>query len=445
MRLLGFGTARERQEADLFYAALMGRRPARGRLLEAAEDDPAPTMDVTVRVHGRFGGDLSSRVTVKEGGKTLASGTLGPSDAEVTLTVARAARYTIAVVPTAAAPDDRYRATTQKVKAASAVTLKLNVNRWNEKNVYDTWRDNDIDVAKARQVSRKPLCGRRVNVNREAEARVEAANRAFLALPEATRDAITAALPIVGGYAFRTQTTGAFSNHSLGTAIDVNYNLARKQNHHFRLGSDDEGKHARRVLTFVQEVVRTGAAFATFDIFASRTDLLQWDAAAAFNRLLPPYLEALVARAQGTTPPTTTEPPATAGAVLPERARALAVTRADVKRARDATSDKGMKANLDLVHAEWDTLDAWLYGADVVEEGAVRGRLLGMIPMHRTFVSLMLDAGWSWGGNWKGSKDYMHFEDRGALARLQVTKAAAEDDRGESFVESFLDAVGVAR
>jgi hypothetical protein len=485
---LGFVSEQERRDAELFFADLMGLRaltaprptpvrppvparwtanvpvaapiavptaPARKpyedyaeNVYLATEDDGpvAANIDVTVRLHGLFGGDLSSSVTFKVGKKTVATSSVGASASEVTVSVPKEKKYTIVITPSAAKPDDRYRATTKTYSPKApythnALTVELNVNRWNEKNVYETWRDNDIDVSKAKQVSRKPLCGRSAQLNAEAEAKRDAVQKAFLALDATLQKEITDSLVIVGGYAFRTQDTGAFSNHSLGTAVDVNYNMEKKQNYHFRLSNKSTGKHLKRILSFVQEVVRTDAAFTSFDIFAKRTDLVQWDAAAAFNRLFPPFIEALVARARGTAATASVVAPARAGANMPEAARALTVTRNDIKQARDATTDKDIKQKLDLVLLEWDAFSAWLYGADVVDEkNRVLGRLLGMIPMHKKFVELMLNAGWSWGGNWKGSKDYMHFEDTAALARLQVVKPKAAEASYEGYNEGHDEA-----
>lgn len=448
---------RERREADLFFAELLGRPSARQvpyrrspeaiESTDAIESAEADTIDIAVSIRGMFGGDLSCTIAIQPKGGTAVTATLGNTSHDTTMTVEKAKSYSIVVTPTAAAPDDRYRKTTQTYKPAAtatsyAVTVALNVNRWNHKNVYDTWKANSIDATKAKQVSSKPLCGRTPQVNKEAEAKLDAANKAFLALGAAVQQEIKDSLKIVGGYAFRTQTSGAFSNHSLGTAIDVNYHMAVKQNHHFVLRKKDPSTDPVRImLLFVQEVVRTDATFATFDILASSTDLVQWDAAAAFNRVFPPYLERLVADAAGTTP-TITPAPAATGASMPEKARALAVTKADVQAARKKTTDAAKQAKLDLVLAEWNTFQAWLYGADVKNDsGKVLGNMIGMIPMHRKFVELMVNAGWTWGGRWKGSKDYMHFEDSLAYTRLQLAPAAktGEDDEDHEHEEHDVD------
>ena len=41
---------------------------------------------------------------------------------------------------------------------------------------------------------------------------------------------------------------------------------------------------------------------------------------------------------------------------------------------------------------------------------------LAAFPLDANFVRILLDAGWDWGGNWKGEKDYMHFQDVDAIA-----------------------------
>jgi hypothetical protein len=443
---------RERREADLFFADLVGQPIARQlpqrRAPEAIESAEADTIDIAITVRGMFGGDLSGTVTVKpkDSSTVLATQTIAAGDDDATVTVEKRDAYDIDFKPSATAPDDRYRKTSKEYKpkapyTSNAVTVKLAVNRWNAKNVYDTWTANNIDTAKAKLVSKKPLCGHSPNVNKEAEAKLEAANKAYLALSSTLQTEIKDSLKIVGGYAFRTQTTGAFSNHSLGTAIDVNYNMDVKQNHHFRL-SGEKDDPLRAILLFVQDVVRTESTFASFEILEKSTDLVQWDAGAAFNRLFPPYIEALVAHANGTTP-TITPAPASTGANMPERARALTVTRADVKSARAKSTDKVEKAKLRLVYNEWRTFQAWLYGADVTNDnGKVLGNMVGMIPMHRKFVELMVNAGWTWGGRWKGSKDYMHFEDTLAYTRLQKAAPApkaGEDDEDHELEEHDVD------
>ena len=68
----------------------------------------------------------------------------------------------------------------------------------------------------------------------------------------------------MGGYARRTTSTGLFSNHSTGCAIDINYNMDTRQNHHFH--TEDENPH----LVFVETVVRTHPDHASFDIKRAR-------------------------------------------------------------------------------------------------------------------------------------------------------------------------------
>ncbi len=437
-------TARQRREADRFFADLVGRRPTR----TAAEDEPtAPTeIDLLVRVHGRFGGDLSAEIRVRSGGTDLATRTIGAAPGDLTFRVARRDRYEITVTPTAARPNDRYDRTRQNFRprapyTSNVASIALAVNRWNALNVYDTWDAERIDRARARDVSPQPLCGRRVQINRAAQTRLAAANAAFLALDAAARQEITSSLLITGGYALRTQTTGAFSNHSLGVAVDVNYNLSTKQNNHFRLGSGDEGRNNRSVLEFVQEVVRMDPRYATYDLFASRTDLLHWDAAAMFNVLFPPWLEGLVAQANGRTVVSAAPSTATFTA-SPQPARALSVTRVDVQRGSAVATDRDIRSKLALVLREWESIQAWLYGAPVTaDDGRALGTLVGLVPMDRRFVELMIGAGWNWGGNWRGSKDFMHFEDRDAFASLRTvgpgsggaTTEAEQDELSELF------------
>ncbi len=444
------GSETERLEADYLFAALMGMtvpRPAGPRVptapqrvsQKAIRTTKAPLADrwmmgesadvnVSVVLHGMFGGDLSATVTIKTtSGATVSTHGVAGTNPQFTATLPAEGRYRITVTPTAASPDDRYIRTTKSLRTRSSdttLTISLNVHRENFKNVLDTWRANNVDPASAQRVSSVPLCGKLPQLNRAAHAKCAAANAAWNALNPTLRAEIEQSLPIVGGYNKRTTSAGGFSNHSIGAALDVNYNMETKQNYHF-LRTDAE--HTA-LLRLVQTVVRNDPTFASYDIFARRTgvDLTQWDAAATFNRLFPWYIEAAVARTNGATAPNLPTPSG-APSNLPQTAARLTTTREQVKAARDATRDQALKETLGTVDREWDSISAWLYGSRV-GRGSSATTLVGMIPMHRKFVELMLTAGWSWGGNWRGSKDYMHFEDTAVLPQVTIGAAGATSE-----------------
>ncbi|WP_199351173.1 M15 family metallopeptidase [Haliangium ochraceum] len=87
-----------------------------------------------------------------------------------------------------------------------------------------------------------------------------------------------------------------------------------------------------------------------------------------------------------------------------------------------AQTDPDKKTQLQLILANWKALRAWLFGVTVRDKREKQDkRIVGMIPLHEDVLRLFLETGWDWGGDWRHEKDYMHFEDRQALAQVQLS------------------------
>ncbi len=448
--------------------------PAPARTTDAGVDsEPAPALSepepaaaptkkkLIVRWRGKFGGDLSAEVGVKpeKGQGDSASATVEDDDAEKgaatqtlekVFTLNPAPEVRITVTPTAEKPEDRYMKTVKKAKVPdteakeSRHTIVLKVNRENEKNVVDVWKKKGIDPAKAGKVTSQTLLGRKVQLNVACESTVEKTNTAFEKLDDAKKTEVKDSIVRLGGYNKRTTAKGGFSNHSVGCAIDINYNMPTKQNHHFFKKKSRDA----RLLAFVQKVVRTDPTLADFDIWKSKGQT-QLDASKAFGRLFPGYLQSLLdpdaaasaddknkASPGAGAPSTTSDAPEkgaeTDGAATPVDDEApaepgldlSAVTAASLKRARKKEKDKARKAELQLVKDNLRVLKAWVLGTTVKKK-----ELVGMVPLHEKLLEVMTTGGWSWGGDWSSAKDYMHFEDKAAMKSLKKTaskKAASK-------------------
>jgi hypothetical protein len=404
----------------------------------------ASKVALTIEWRGKFGADLSARLRVRGRNRsqddwvTVGSaipvadpdGARGRSSEKLshTVSVDRYREYEVTLSPLAAPPDDRYRDTSARVRVGAAaatarITARLDINRWNRNNVNDVWEDRDIDPDKADNVIAAMLFGRTVKINQAVVPRVEKTNALYEALAEDIKAAIRASLFVTGGYAVRTTTDGEYSNHSVGYAIDVNYHDDTKQNHHFQ--ADD----LVLLRDLVEPVVRTDPGFAAFRIMQD-TGLRQLQAAHAFNQRFPAFLAHLLdldaARAEldqcldaERNAPYYTE---YFRSLRDQKAREL-FDRVDARLLRKAIktqTDGVKKTQLELIHANWTALHAWIFGVDVLDEREhTSKRIAGMIPLREDVLQMLLDTGWSWGGDWQAEKDYMHFEDTEALQQVK--------------------------
>jgi hypothetical protein len=371
---------------------------------------------------------------VKDAEVTDADGTAGAASAKLshTVEVDRYGEYEVTFSPVAEKPDDRYRATSASVRvgataATATLSTRLDVNRWNRKNVDDVWKGENIDPDKADDVVSASLFGRTVNVHKAVAPRVAQTNALYEALDGPTKQAIGESLFVTGGYAVRTTRDGKYSNHSVGYAIDVNAHESTKQNHHFQ-------KSDMPLLTdLVEPVVRTDPAFTGFDIQRD-AGLRQLEASRVFNERFPAYLASLLdlgTDAQELDQYLYAEKNVGYYAdyfrgLRDKKARELmdGIDGKTLSKAIQAQKDAIKKTQLQLIQSNWGALRAWLFGVTVRDEQEEKDkRIVGMIPLHEEVLKMFLDTGWEWGGDWRKEKDYMHFEDRQALAQVQLQQS----------------------
>lgn len=412
----------------------------------AGSNSATASVSLSVSWTGKFGGDLSAAVTVqrrkgKNDWETLTTTTVADPDQEAggatqkldaNLGVDRHSTYRIVLTPTAAAPHNRYAKTTHQLsvgasESSKSVSIGLRVNRWNANNVSDVWKDVGIDPALAADTVSTTLFGRRITVNRLVQPRVDRTNALYAALPPETQAEILDSIAIMGGYAKRTTSTGAFSNHSVGCAIDINYNMDSRQNFHFH--QPKEMEH----LEFVGEVIKTDPAYASFDIMKAQGQA-QLEASQVFNRRFPLFVAELLgtpieeSRSHDSALMNLVNPFWYAGVIREHtEARALlaTVTPSDLEDAAKKTKDPAKKKMLLTVKKYWAFSKAWIEGRSVVDKVDKRAEtLVGMIPLHEQLLQVFLDAGWSWGGDWRVTKDYMHFEDTQAMRAIKASASA---------------------
>lgn len=416
------------------------------RLLVQREDkkESPATIDLKISWSGMYhddkvnAHDIKADVEVKskKGGTTLASGN---GDGSVTLTVTRGKSYYVVIKPTAAKPDDRYKTTSKAWNAKQvptdtelSISTRLTPERWNLRNVEYVWRAKGIDVTKANQIEKATLFGHDIRINKLALDKVKKANELFAKESPELQKEITDSILIIGGYAKRTTSEGTFSNHSLGTAIDMNYNMGTKQNYHFK----KKVKADTALLDLVQLVVRRTSGKGAFDIWKA-TGQDQLEASTIFNEEFPTYLrehmEALLPKpAAATTPAPTSWLDRLGQAALDMLIEILThkfvfaeYTQADIEKAAAAAKKAGKKdveAQLKVVHSNYDVLKAWLEGS-AIEGGTEKQE--GMIPLHKDLLKIMLAAGWGWGGDWSSAKDYMHFEDEAATTAISTAPVSS--------------------
>jgi hypothetical protein len=430
-------------------AAVQLRQDATSASAGTATTAAPSKVQLTIEWRGQFGADLSARLRVRgHTGKadwvtlvkdvevTDADGTGGAAADKLshTVEVDRHDEYEVTFSPVADAPDDRYKGTSAKVRvgasaAAATVTKRLDVNRWNRKNVDDVWKGKNIDPDKADDVVAASLFGRTVNVNKAVVARVAQTNAKYEALiadkPE-KKEEIRESLFVTGGYAVRTTSDGVYSNHSVGYAIDVNAHESTKQNHHF------QSADMPLLTKLVEPVVKTDPAFSQFDI-ERNTGLRQLQASHVFNVRFPAYLANLLdlgKDAQDLDQYLYAEKNVVYYAdyfrnLREKKARELmdSIDGKMLSKAIKAQKDSNKKLQLQLIQSNWQSLRAWLFGVTVRDEREEKDkRIVGMIPLHEDVLKMFLDTGWKWGGDWRHEKDYMHFEDPDALKHVTQAK-----------------------
>lgn len=366
----------------------------------------------------------------------------GEGQGELDVEVPAKTKVTIKVTPKATKPDDFYRAksTTAKKGYETATTVKvaLAYNRENQRFTDASWEKEGLDPDKVGKVKTYTMLDRKIQVNELVKPTVDATNKYFESnkLTDAERTSIKDSIVNIGGYNRRTTSSGSFSNHSIGSAVDINDHMPTKQNHHFKK-SGDTGPADKRVLELFQHVVVLDSGWKDYDPWKESKPSRILEASTRFNQRFPRFLGGLLDDALGQgwdtgRPVTETE----LGPTLMQRVDdALLKKGIDAaKAAKKADTEKW----LGKIRADWGHVRAWVEGIVVYKKkhagkawayasdhakakpGStpdVKGTLTGMVSLHEKLVETMTAGGWSWLVD--HAKDYMHFEDRAAAAAMK--------------------------
>ena len=448
-------------------ADLLGGGTARPSAAELVQRQPvqagSAAVDVTVDWQSPFGDDLSGTIILFGRSGTSGSWTRIDSKAvanagSTTFSGATRYRYYKATVKPAddVEGDDqavgKFKTTTDLTSGAvdaSAPTAtvggRLELNRWNRDNVEQRHDREGIDAEQAGEddIRSTPLFGRRVRVHRLVVPRVERTNALYEALPEDEKAEIGRSMFVAGGYAYRNQVgkAGAFSDHSVGMAIDVNYNEGKTQNALMETPAERE-----LLNKVVEPVVKSDPAHAGFKIWEAQGQA-QLEASHVFNEQFPRYLAELMQRDEDVaaldaadsavsaamTPGTLAAMPAAVLARFHTASVMLqAISKSDIEAAAAAQPDATKKRQLEIIASFWDSINAWVRGTTVTDKAhkdadgntvpSENKTAVGMIPLDSRVLQMFLDTGWSWGGDWTGGtrKDYMHFEDESLMEQIRV-------------------------
>lgn len=388
----------------------------------------------------------------------------GQGDGSLEVEIAKGSRPQVKVVPTAEAPDDYYKASRARPKQGTTATdadleIRLRYNRQNRRFTDRSWENRDIDPDKAAKVKSYTLLGRNVRLNEAAADTVEATNKLFDELSEAKRQEISDSIVSMGGYNRRTTSTGAFSNHSIGTAVDINAHRPTKQNHHWkkRRKTDEE------LMKLFQHVVVLDSGWKDYDPWKEEDASKILEASERFNRHFPRFLAGLLddalgkgwdpARENAAADWSKTISDVMGFLVSESQARTFVeqvqqlmlgpellqkVDPALLKRAVKAAKKAGKTdtaAWLQRIARGWTAVRAWVEGIVVYKKRGewayqsehekkppstapeVKGTLKGMVSLNETMVDVLQKGGWTWLVD--HTKDYMHFEDRAARAAIK--------------------------
>jgi hypothetical protein len=389
------------------------------------------------------------KADVKVDGKVVKSGADGSADVELV----DGAKHTIAIVPTASAPDDYFLATSATWKSGTSITINLPFKRENRRFAEQTWATEGLDTTKVGKVERPELMGHKVTVNKLVVPTVDKTNTEFAKLDKPVQEEITKSIWSIGGYNVRTTSKGAFSNHSTGCAIDINPIDATKQNWHMQKSD----KQDKRLMELFQKVVRLDPAFKDYDPWKERDPDKILESSKKFNERFPRYLLDLIDEAFGAESGAsqlagalqtfvpffdiTTIKDALKSMVLgPELVETVTpkmleeAAKAATKAKKPATAEA-----LRAVAKDWSVLRAWIegtvgwkdkegkehwaYASDYKKDhpGEDPAVMQGMVSLHPKLVSTLRAGGWTWLVDYhdNAQKDFMHFEDRAAQAALK--------------------------
>jgi hypothetical protein len=381
---------------------------------------------------------------------------VGTGDGSLEIELVKDSKHDIKVVPAPASKDlDYYEARTVTLKKAAAgeFDVRLGYNRENQYFTDESWEAVGIDPAKARKVKSTKLLGKDVLVNELVLPTVDATNAYFddkTKLTDQDRQEIKDSLVSIGGYNRRTTSTGSFSNHSTGCAIDINENLETFQNMHFKKKEDGkDNKPHLQAMELIAKVVKRESGWSSWDPWAE-TDSDKWlEASDLFNENFPMFLSELLDDALGGT---ANKDLATFGEAFDwlggtQAVGEVMVAQQDPKKLRDAAkkAKKDKKDEtakwLERVAANWTQVRAWIEGVVMYKKGGwsyvsehekrvaagkekrtVAGELHGIISLHPKLVETLEAGGWTWLIDYTEAKDFMHFEDRKAFEAIKKKK-----------------------
>lgn len=432
--------------------------------MDVRRDETATTVDVTVTWTTRPPNTyLQTKVLdvhppdwhgdVYVDGKKVAS---GDGSAVVQLTIG--SKPAIRVVPTAMAGRADYFKKTgiRKFKidaSTTSISRPLVYNRQNARFYEASWENENLDVSKVNDTHKPTLLGQTVTLNKLTQPRVAAANAHWDSIPEAERKAAASTIITMGGYNRRTTTSGSYSNHSTGCAVDINAHMPTKQNHHFKKGT--RGSADRKLMAIVAHVVRLHPDFATYDPWQESDPTRILEASDAFDAAFPGHLAALLDEVVPADPSVAGFSAELAAVLALARggasASALDITSvvdrgvlARAAKAADKAGKSGVASQLRQIGGQWTYLRAWTEGivlyktfhkggrewayrhdheaavaAGRKSDKDVAGSLSGMVDIHPRIVESLLAGGWTWLVTSHSAKDFMHFEDREAQGALK--------------------------
>jgi D-alanyl-D-alanine carboxypeptidase len=462
--------ARPVQRDSTKPAKAKGTKAAKGtKGTKGTKAPAAATVTKTAKVELTWSGELKNKAKLQavldahpadlkadvvEGGKVLTT-----ADTTATFDVAASpASHKLKVVPKAAAPGDYFLPKSKTVKVdpdkTTKATITLPYNRSNSRFTERTWELAGIDTAKANNVKSATLFGRDVigGLNDLVLPKVTAANNWFTTnVTPAEQKAARESIVSLAGRVKRTQSRGTYSNHSTGTAVDINPSDPSLQNWHVK---KSDKRHARAMKVFNKVVSQPSVfdAFATtlgkllfpgagdlsafkgFNVWTERDRDRLLAASKRFNDFFPDYLLRLVNDADPSRKP------------APTAATVMALSKADLTAlAGKATTAKqaDTASQLTDIAEVWTEVRAWVGGYVYAgrrkgeSEGMLRrdfeaakakdpkltskGELTGMIAIHPAIVKALTESGWSWMVDYRhdDEKDFMHFEDRAAERTLK--------------------------
>jgi len=387
---------------------------------------------------------------------------LGSGDGTLDVTLVKDTTYNLRIAFTAMeAPSDYYTNGSKKKWKAAAGTVKVTpgYNRWNQRFYEQSWTREGLDRTKTGKIARATMFGRSIQVNELVVPKVNAANAYFESakLTDTEREEVKQSIVSMGGFAKRTTSSGAYSNHSTGCAVDINAFGSTWQNEHVK---KDNAGHAS-IMSLVKQVVGDDADWKGYDPWLERDHDRILEASRRFNARFPPYLAGLLDRALGRRwrsdqlpvggradqEPSgiidrllhqlrdlTLESGLLVQIVTPEL-----ISKAAKRAKKSGESD--LEKRLARVETHWSKIRAWVEGivvyqreingkdwayaseyAQLADKPDIKGRLHGMVSLHPKLVECLREGGWSWLVDYRHNdqKDYMHFEDRDAQEALKA-------------------------